>query len=393
MDPRIHELIEQKLIGAIALDTSIFDGQQGRLEDGLLRRVEQFRSTRNVAVLMPDVVQRELIVHLTRDAAAARTALLRATRAPDLVGLLSPAALTQLQTRAAQAIDPADAATARVTRWLELTDATVLNVAEHVDLRALFDRYFAMQPPFAEAGKKKHEFPDAAALLALESWANARSTGILVVSSDKDWHRFCAGTNRLYCTADLGDALGAFQDETAQFAARRLAELSGPGGPINLAAAMLDALRTSFGAIQVHIEASSGYAYDWKERIDLERVELPVPEIALTEFEAVDYGDGAVTVAVHGTAHGRISIYCAFCSWSFVDGVEDTYTELGTRTFNCDAAIAVRALVTLTGDIPKRFKIGAVEILPTVHRVELGQIEPDWLSLLGDNLTPPHQFG
>lgn len=393
MDPRIHELIEAQQIGAIALDTSIFDGQQRRLEDGLLRRVEQFQSTRNVEVLIPDVVQRELIAHLTRDAAAARTALLRATRAPDLEGLLPRAALTQLQTRAAQAINPPDAATARVMRWFERTDATVLDVAAHVDLRTLFDRYFAMQPPFADAGKKKHEFPDAAALLALESWANARSTGILVVSSDKDWQRFCVGSKRLFWTADLSDALGAFQDETARFAAQRLAELSGPDGPINLAAAMLDALRNSFGAIQVQIEASSGYAYDWKERIDLERVELPAPEIALTEFEAVDYGEGAVTVAVHGTAHGRISIDCAFCAWSFVDGVEEAYSELGTRTFNCDAAIPVRALVTLTGDIPKRFKIGPVEILPTVHRVELGQIEPDWLSLLGDNTTPPHQLG
>ncbi|WP_396334109.1 PIN domain-containing protein [Burkholderia anthina] len=383
MDPRIHELIEQKLIGAIALDTSIFDGQQGRLEDGLLRRVEQFRSTRNVAVLMPDVVQRELIVHLTRDAAAARTALLRATRAPDLVGLLSPAALTQLQTRAAQAIDPADAATARVTRWLELTDATVLNVAEHVDLRALFDRYFAMQPPFAEAGKKKHEFPDAAALLALESWANARSTGILVVSSDKDWQRFCAGTSRLFWTADLGDALGAFQDETARFAARCLVELSTAGGPLDLATALLEALQASPGAIQVQVEAQCFVGFGWKEAIDVQRVELPTPDVALNEFEAVDYGEHAVTVAVQGTAHGRISIACDFGMWSG-EGVDGAYSELGNRTFDTDAAILFRALVTLTGEIPKRMTIGSVEMLPTLYWVELGEISPDWQTLLGD---------
>ncbi|WP_176100488.1 PIN domain-containing protein [Burkholderia cepacia] len=386
MDPRIHDLIEAKLIGAIALDTSIFDGQQRRLEDGLLRRVEQFRSSQNVEVLIPDVVQRELIAHLTHDAADARTALLRATRAPALVGLLPPEARTLLRTTATQAIQPGEAAMARVMRWFERTGATQLDVAARVDLRALFDRYFAVQPPFAEAAKKKHEFPDAAALLALEHWAEERSTGILVVSADGDWQRFCAGTKRLYWTSDLSDALGAFQDETARFAARRLAELSTEGGPLDLASALLDAVHTSTGAIQVQVEAKSDFPFGWKDVVELQRVELPEPDIALTEFEAVDYGDHAVTVSVHAMANGRISIYCGFGSWSG-DGPDEIYSELGTRTYVTDAAVPIRALVTLRGEIPDRMTIGSVEILPTVHRIVLGEIGPDWATLLGDIAT------
>ncbi|WP_107314892.1 PIN domain-containing protein [Burkholderia metallica] len=383
MDPQIRDLIESKEIGAIALNTSIFDGQQGRLEDGLLRRVEQFRSTQNVEVLMPDVVQRELIAHLTRDAADARTALLRATRASELVGLLPQDARTLLERSVAQALAPGDAATARVMRWLERTEATVLDVATHVDLRALFDRYFAAQPPFAEAGEKKHEFPDAAALLALESWAAERSTGILVVSSDKDWQRFCAGSKRLFWTADLGDALGALQDETARFAARRLVELSTAGGPLDLATALLQALHASAGAIQVQVEAQCLVGFGWKEAIDVQRVELPTLGVALDEFEAVDYGEQAVTVAVQGTAHCHISIVCDFGMWSG-EGVDGTYSELGNRTFGTDAANPFRALVTLTGEIPKRMTVGPVEILPTVYWVQLGEISPDWQTLLGD---------
>lgn len=383
MDPRIHNLIEAKLIGAIALDTSIFDGQQRRLEDGLLRRVEQFRATRTVTVLIPDVVQRELLAHLTQDAVAARTTLLRATAAPALTELLPEDVLARLQASAAEAGTPADAAAARLARWLARTDATVLDVAAYVDLRALFDRYFAAQPPFAKAGEKKHEFPDAAALLALESWATERSTGILVVSSDKDWQRFCAGSKRLFWTADLGDALGAFQDETARFAARRLVELSTAGGPLDLATALLQALHASAGAIQVQVEAQCFVGFGWKEAIDVQRVELPTLDVALDEFEAVDYGEQAVTVAVQGTAHCHISMVCDFGMWSG-EGVDGTYSELGNRTFGTDAAIPFRALVTLTGEIPKRMTIGPVEILPTVHWVQLGEISPDWQSLLGD---------
>ncbi|VWD54740.1 hypothetical protein BLA18110_07969 [Burkholderia lata] len=392
MDPRIHDLIEAKQIKAIALDTSIFDAQQRRLEDGLLRRVEQFRSSPNVRVLIPDVVQRELTAHLTRDAAEARTALLRATRAPALADVLPIETIAQLRATAAQAMEPGVAAAARLTHWRERTDATVLDVAARVDLRTLFDRYFAAHPPFADAGDKKHEFPDAAALLALEHWADEHSTGILVVSSDGDWQRFCAESTRLYWTPDLSDVLGAFQDETARFAARRLAELSRPGGPLNLADALFRALSAQSGAIDVQVEARSDFPYGLRDVIDMQRVALPTLEVALNEFEAVDYGDGAVTVAVHCTAHGRITIVCAFGAWHG-DGPDGTYVELGTRIFTIDAAIPIRALVTLTGDIPNRMTIGAVEILPAVYRVELGEIGPDWQSLLGDNLTPPRALG
>ncbi|MBN3506414.1 PIN domain-containing protein [Burkholderia cenocepacia] len=392
MDPRIHELIEQKLIGAIALDTSSFDAQQRRLEDGLLRRVEQFGFAKNVQVLMPDIVQRELLAHLTGDAAAARTVLLNATRAPALAGLLPSVTLTHLQAHAAQAAEPRDAATARLTRWLDRTKATVLDVAANVDLRMLFDRYFSAQPPFSEAGKKKHEFPDAAALLALEHWAEARSTGVLVVSNDGDWRRFCAESKWLHCTAELGDALGAFQDETARFAARRLAELSTLGGPLDLAAALLDALRAARNAIRVQVDAQCIFAFTSREVITLQRVELPGPELAVTTFEPVDYNEQSVTVAVEATAHGRIQIHCAFGVWAGEDA-DRRYHELGTKSFSTMAAVPIRALVTLTGKIPARMEIGAVEILPTIYPVQVGPIVPDWVAPLGDNMTPPHPLG
>lgn len=90
-------------------------------------------------------------------------------------------------------------------------------------------------------------------MLALENWADEYSTGILGVSSDGDWQRFCAGSTWLYRTPDLSDAPSAFQDETARFAARRLAELSMAGGPLDLASALLEAVRSANGAIKVQV--------------------------------------------------------------------------------------------------------------------------------------------
>lgn len=86
MDTRIVELIAANQLGAIALDTSVFDAQQRNLEGGLLRRVEQFRRSDRVRVLMPDVVLREVEAHLRRDAADARNGLARAVRMATRAG-------------------------------------------------------------------------------------------------------------------------------------------------------------------------------------------------------------------------------------------------------------------------------------------------------------------
>ncbi|WGS41955.1 hypothetical protein LFL97_32820 [Burkholderia sp. JSH-S8] len=78
-----------------------------------------------------------------------------------------------------------------------------------------------------------------------------------------------------------------------------------------LAAPLLDTVRASIGAIEVQVEAQCVFAFSSKEVISLRRVELPTPDVAMKQFEAVDYGDRAVTISVRVTAHGRIQIHCA----------------------------------------------------------------------------------
>lgn len=79
MEARVLNQIANDEMRAIALDTSIFVAQQGRLETGLLRRVEQFRDY-PFEVLLVDVVQDELVRHLTDAAVQAQTDLRTALR-------------------------------------------------------------------------------------------------------------------------------------------------------------------------------------------------------------------------------------------------------------------------------------------------------------------------
>ncbi|KVK72163.1 hypothetical protein WS90_35325 [Burkholderia cepacia] len=374
MDQQLLDEIANDIIGAVAIDTCVFDAKGRALETGLLRRVEQFDAS-DVQVLIPDVVTREVTAHLVREAAKARTGLQKAIELAASERLMSSDAQAQLEAIAAQAGEPGDVSKARLDAWLERTRAHVLDTAARVDLRTVMDRYFAAQPPFATTGDKKHEFPDAVALLALEHWAEEHATKVLVISTDKDWQDFCAASRRLVCVADLRDALGGFQTETARFAARRLAELSIDNDKLGLVDALLDALTNQGHKIGFSVQADS--AFEFEEDVvepDFEDVELP--DDPVEEFEAVDYGDDEVVVNVRGIALATVTSHFEFSKW---DSIDRESMPMGTGSFATDERIDFEALVTLTGAIPDRMTIESIEILPGSHHIELSEIVPDWM--------------
>ncbi|RQT37516.1 PIN domain-containing protein [Burkholderia contaminans] len=374
MDPRIVSLIAANQLGAIALDTSVLDAQQRNLEGGLLRRVEQFHRSDRVRLLMPDVVQRELLAHLARDATEARSGFARAVRMADRAQVLSRDALDQLRIIEPQMAAPESAAETRLAGWLARTGTEVLDVAARVDMRTLFDRYFSAQAPFAESGKKKHEFPDAAALLALEHWADEHETAVLVVSTDPDWQRFCAVHPRLVCTNSLSGALAAFQDENAQFVARQLAEALVAGTVPGLMATLIADGHTFANGIDVRLDARSAFDFKWAHLVLVDGIRWPATNGLLEEFEAVDHGNGKVVVRLKGTLLTRIMMVFTFMAGT---GAGDLVFPVGNKTLELDEAIPFAVLVTLDAGVTNRVDFHDIEFLPTTHSIVLGEIEPD----------------
>jgi hypothetical protein len=65
-------------------------------------------------------------------------------------------------------------------------EATTLSFS---DPKKVFDLYFNSQPPFADQGDKKHEFPDAFVIESIKDYhSKNRNKSILIISNDKDWH-------------------------------------------------------------------------------------------------------------------------------------------------------------------------------------------------------------
>lgn len=60
---------------------------------------------------------------------------------------------------------------------------------ELADLKVVVENYFNQKPPFGN-GKKKHEFPDAIVLSAIENWCIQQKQKIYFISSDPDFKKY-----------------------------------------------------------------------------------------------------------------------------------------------------------------------------------------------------------
>jgi PIN domain len=206
----IKARIADRSIFAISIDTAIFDGLQGQFDNAVLRRLDQFHA-RDVRVIFSEIVAREIKRHVALAAKETQRDLNKALRrhvnrwklhAPDDPG--DPLAIE------------ADAdllAEAQFERFLEAVKGEIVSATGNPDLPAeVLGRYFSEAPPFGESDKRKHEFPDAFALLSLEGLARGEGKLMLCVTPDKGWQTSASQSEHLICVNDLQDALSYFND-------------------------------------------------------------------------------------------------------------------------------------------------------------------------------------
>ncbi len=102
--------------------------------------------------------------------------------------------------------------------FLYETGAEPLDCGEYVTVSVLLKQYFSNQPPFAETGKKKNEFPDAIILMAIEEWAERMDKSVLAVAKDDDWKRYCETSKHIDYEEELSAGLAVFNEANAPYA-------------------------------------------------------------------------------------------------------------------------------------------------------------------------------
>ena len=221
----IQKLVTDGSIGAISLDTSIFDQFACNLDSPSLEALEQFVGS-PVQFILTDVVLGELRSHLIKLATDATTRLTQVLndfsrfRRGRRVASIKAAKLLDVSSDIAVEVD------AWIKQYLDQMNAVKLTASEFVNPDLLLADYLNSKPPFENTKAKKAEFPDAIALMELEGWAVRHQKYVLVISKDKGWSTFAEQSAWILVMEDLAPALALFNRVDAHIIERTVALLS-----------------------------------------------------------------------------------------------------------------------------------------------------------------------
>jgi len=378
MEKKVNDLILAGEISAFTIDTSVFERNSLALENGLLAQLEQFRKS-EFELVIANTVANEVKRHLVKNATDARKALRAALAHTAKHQALSSAhqeELTALSNLAGADVDAR--ARKRFDDWVKLVGADVIHEEDFVSVGEVMRRYEAGEPPFAETGDKRHEFPDAVALLTLEGWAEMRETKILAVAHDKDWQRYGAQSKRLIVVDDLAEALSMIQGlGAAREPAVRLATVYVRGDAMGLDAAVLDAARNQVDKFEFRIEADSQFTVQ-EDGIEatVDVVSLDIPDSTGSTLDTISHDDGKAVIKLSGTAYLTIDTHFSFKKF---DSIDRDYVGMGGTTISNDVEIEFEALVTVQIDADG-LALEGIELLPVTHYMHFSDLEPDWMS-------------
>lgn len=372
----IRAHIDAKKITAISLDTTAFERGRLDVESGLLLRLRQFKGS-PVRFVLSTVVASEVHAHLLKAANDAYTSLGKAISELAKGWRVSRERCAELQASIVGAQTPESVAAERWTNFVSRSGAIVISASEHGDTDEVLRRYFAVQPPFESADKKKHEFPDAIALISLERWALVNDTEVLVVTGDSGWKKFCKASERLVAIENLGSALDSFQDDVARMLCKDLSESLAKGDPLKIAATIQRAVKEEQSNIDIDVEADSQF---FVEEDDLQ---FEIESIQITDasdgnaLSALEYDGKILEAEARITAQARGSVTFSFSKW---DSIDKVYDSMGSTTLEFNEPLELEAIVTFERDKKGSLKIQGVEVQSQGVTLSYGDLEPDWMS-------------
>lgn len=365
--------------GAISVDTSIFDEKGLKLESGILKTLEQFNGKPSHLVLS-EIVVREVHAHLKKKAKDARASVVKAVReskahlsvVDESVKIASDALVPE--------IDDGEVANKRLEDFVKNTGAEIIPATGRVELDEIIKKYFQAEPPFEESGKKKSEFPDAIALMSIESWAKENKTKVLAVARDGDWKRFAEESDYIDVVEDLAEAISKFQPHSSAIDfCTNIAKLLPTEKPEGIYESIQQYLSEQVAEIELYPEASSQFFY-----------EPDYVEVVLDSFDFVcDESGSAVLQPVQGQNNTLIVeakiVVSAEASTSFSltvhDSIDKDYVSIGSSSASTEMEFEAEVLLTFEGDFDEGIdyvELVEFELLSSPSDVDFGDIEPDW---------------
>lgn len=192
----------------ILIDTSVYENHGLKFDNGILSNLSQFKKS-PIDLLIPDVIKSEIHSHLKNKIIQTQNEFMSKIRGVEDYLDIEPTQIKETK-KLVHNIDPDQLSRNKIDSFIEKTGAKIIDSNSFVSINMVLEKYFFSQPPFHQSGNKKHEFPDAIALIAADKWATLSKKKILVVSTDNDWEKYCEDNKRLFFINDLSKALDIF---------------------------------------------------------------------------------------------------------------------------------------------------------------------------------------
>lgn len=354
-------------VGAISLDTSIFDRHQCHLTYASLRKLDQFREG-HVGVVISEVIANEVVSHIARDAEKSQRDLQNSLKLHARRWALSPE-----QAAAPEGfhlgVDPSAAAQEQFDAYVVATGATIIPSAySATTAETVFARYFANQAPFEKSEKKKNEFPDGFALASLEEYGAEQDFLILCVSSDDGWQGYADTSAHLVCVVDLDGALALF-NEAGQVVANRVLDLLRNGAAPTIGAGIESEFAYRLGT-DFDVEASSYVDFEAEaDSAELKSIDwAAVPEPAVIALDA-----DSVTFTLELKA---VVSYDANFSFYVRDSIDRDYISLGGAQTSRDQEDAFRIALTVSREMEGEPELFEAELARRRGTVDFGDVYP-----------------
>lgn len=367
---------ENEEYGAILVDTSIFDAHGLKLEKGLLGKLSQFKDS-DIDYLLPDVIKGEVKSHLEKKVKSARASLEKALNDAGDHLFFEGSELNDAKSILIDSNEIEGIAASRVDKFIANSGALVLECGDYVSVSELLQQYFQNEPPFAETGKKKNEFPDAIVLLATEAWAEENRIRVLAVARDGDWKNYCEASDNIDYTEDFADALSKFNKATAPFAFLSLL-IEKLEQEDDDAADFVEKIHTGvasyFDGFTPDQEADSFHYWEpdgchgWLNDF----------ELADNNFKIVDHAEDYIVLEV--SANITVEVEGEF-SLSQYDSIDRDHVYIGGVTATVAEEFTSEILITVCGDLTGSLSdldVEDIEVVNPITSVDFGTLEPDY---------------
>lgn len=363
---KLRELILSETMVAVCIDTNIYEQQQFAFHRGLLGEVPGLAGS-GVRLVMPDVVAREIVDHLSDKLPDALGAIRKAARSASNLGLISEELEQQIQLGE---INYQRLASERLSDFLRQADALEIRVAAFADLSVVLDKYFNLVAPFE--AKKKSEFPDAFVLCALEAWAESEDGYVVIISADQGWSKFAETSERLLTGVALRELLAATQDPDVMMLRAAAVLIRGDAYD-----AIRQRLEDTFAGMDIRADAQS-YHYAEAEVTELIVKSIDVDELKADDLAIIRNENGQLVISWEARVDLNVE---ASVSLSIYDSVDKDYVTLATERVLREESNWFETLITFVAIIANGelyLEFDNIEVTANHIDVDLGEVHPDY---------------